>query len=277
MAFLHRNSHHLQRFVAARNANLLKTNRSNSHYSVESDTSSSDQSAYGQLYPEHIPTSTFQKILLSVGSSLITISNPYRGDMLATFGETSGAFALGRMKRQMELDTVGQQILLEKPRINTKSVDLDYLRSLPDGTFGKEYVTWLKDNHASPDERLPVSFVDDPELAYVMQRYREIHDLMHTVLGMPTTMIGEVAVKVFEGIQTGLPMCVTGGVFGTFRLGPKHLRIYLNTHLQWAIRNGWNARPMMNVYYEKHWQEPVSEFRHFMNITDPPNTPRKKF
>jgi len=72
---------------------------------------------------------------------------------------------------------------------------------------------------ASPDERLPVQFVDDVELAYIMRRYREIHDLVHVVLGQPTNMLGEVTVKMFEGLQTGLFMCATGGIFGAFRLG----------------------------------------------------------
>lgn len=43
----------------------------------------------------------------------------------------------------------------------------------------------------TPDTRAEVKFIDDEELAYVMQRYREVHDLMHTVLGMPTNMLGE--------------------------------------------------------------------------------------
>ena len=43
----------------------------------------------------------------------------------------------------------------------------------------------------SPDTRLAVRFVDDPELAYVMLRYRQTHDLVHTLLGMPTNMLGE--------------------------------------------------------------------------------------
>lgn len=66
-----------------------------------------------------------------------------------------------------------------------------------------------------------MSFVDDPDLAYVMTRYREVHDLFHTVLGMPTNMLGEVTVKWFEAIQTGLPMCALGALFGPIRLGPK--------------------------------------------------------
>lgn len=36
-----------------------------------------------------------------------------------------------------------------------------------------------------------MKFVDHEELAYVMQRYREVHDLLHTLLGMPTNMLGE--------------------------------------------------------------------------------------
>lgn len=33
--------------------------------------------------------------------------------------------------------------------------------------------------------------MDDEELAYVIQRYREVHDMLHTLLGMPTNMLGE--------------------------------------------------------------------------------------
>lgn len=47
----------------------------------------------------------------------------------------------------------------------------------------------------TPDSRVDVKFVDDEELAYVMQRYREVHDLLHTLLGMPTNMLGESGFK----------------------------------------------------------------------------------
>lgn len=54
-----------------------------------------------------------------------------------------------------------------------------------------------------------------------MQRYRETHDLYHTILEMPTNMLGEVTVKWWEGLQLGLPMCLLGGLFGAARLYPK--------------------------------------------------------
>lgn len=37
-----------------------------------------------------------------------------------------------------------------------------------------------------------VQFVDDVNLAYVIQRYREVHDLIHTILEMPTNMLGKI-------------------------------------------------------------------------------------
>ena len=65
-------------------------------------------------------------------------------------------------------------------------------------------------------------FVDDVNLAYVAQRYREVHDLFHVLLDMPTTMLGEVTVKWVEAFQTRLPMAATGGLFGAVRLKPKY-------------------------------------------------------
>ena len=73
----------------------------------------------------------------------------------------------------------------------------------------------------SPDARRPVNFIDDLDLRYVMLRYRQCHDLTHTLLGMPTNLLGEIAVKWFEAVQTGLPMCVTAALFAPVRLGPK--------------------------------------------------------
>ena len=35
-----------------------------------------------------------------------------------------------------------------------------------------------------PDARRPVNFVDDLDQRYVMLRYRQMHDLTHTILGL---------------------------------------------------------------------------------------------
>lgn len=228
------------------------------------------------LYPGHIPTNLFQKVLLSVGFSALALTCPWRRDVIATLGETTGYPGLLWMRKKMEADSVGRLILKERPVINTRTVDLDYLQSLPHGTFGREYADWLHVNQASPDERLPVHFVDDVELAYVMRRYREIHDLMHVMLGQPTNMLGEVTVKAFEGIQTGLFMCASGGTLGIVRLGRRHREMYWKTHFSWAVRNAFRARNVMTVYFEKHWELPIEQLRSELNIESPPYTPLRK-
>lgn len=75
--------------------------------------------------------------------------------------------------------------------------------------------------NVTPDTRMPVKFLKDPDLMYAMTRYRECHDLIHTALGMPTNMLGEVTVKWIEAINIGLPMCYGGAVFGSIRLRSK--------------------------------------------------------
>ncbi|CAH1787226.1 unnamed protein product [Owenia fusiformis] len=226
-----------------------------------------------ELYDGHIPTSTFQKILLGVGSAGVAIVNPWRDDMIAVMGEATGELALKSLRAKMLADPVGRQILENEPRINSQTVDLDYLKTLPDGTFGREYRRFLDKYQLTPDARRHVEFVDDVELAYVMQRYREIHDLFHTLFGMPTNWLGEVSVKTIEGLQLGLPMCVLGAVAGPVRFynKPKHGRKYVESYLPWAMRVGQNAKFLMNVYYEKHWEQPLIELREELNIETPPS------
>lgn len=109
--------------------------------------------------------------------------------------------------------------------------------------------------------------MDDPELAYIMTRYRECHDLIHTILGMPTNMLGEVTVKWVEALNIGLPMCYGGAVFGAVRLRPKQRAQYRSRYLPWAIEAGKNAKPLMNVYWEKRWEQDINDLRKELHIT----------
>lgn len=43
----------------------------------------------------------------------------------------------------MEACEEGQRILRERPRINSKTVDLEKLKAYPEGTFGKMYSNFL--------------------------------------------------------------------------------------------------------------------------------------
>ncbi len=99
-----------------------------------------------------------------------------------------------------------------------------------------------------------------------MTRYREVHDLTHTLLGMKTDMLGEVVVKWVEAIQTDLPMCWSGALFGAMRLRPKQRHNYVNLYLPWAIRCGHECKPLINVFYEKRFEQNIDDLRKELNI-----------
>ncbi|CAG9789027.1 unnamed protein product [Diatraea saccharalis] len=227
---------------------------------------SKNESFVEEMQKNFIPTSPFQRTLLAWGSAAVSLLNPYRGDMIACLGEVTGENALNHMKAKMLETSEGSEILWERPRINSKTVSFNKLLDLPENTVGRVYAEFMRDNNITADSRLPVQFISDPELAYIMQRYREVHDLVHATLFMKTTMLGEVTIKWVEGIQTKLPMCINGGIWGAGRLKPKHRHLYLRYYLPWAIKTGTRAKFMQGIYFEKRWDQDINEFHKEMNI-----------
>lgn len=219
-----------------------------------------------KLYDEHIPLTSLQKVLLAVGSGVTAIIDPYRHDLVADFGETTGHNALQWMRSRMMANDEGRLILKDKPRLRSDRVDYHKLALLPQNTLGYHYSRFYTDNKVSPDTRKVVQFVDDVELAYVMQRYRELHDLVHTILRQPTTIRGEVIVKAFEGVQTRLPLCILGGLVGPVRLDSQDLVRYLRKDLRWAIGCANESQFLMNVYFEKRFDQDIDELRRELNI-----------
>ena len=105
----------------------------------------------------------------------------------------------------------------QRPLLNAAHIDIDRLNGLPANTLGGAYARYLSMHGFELGKRPPVKLILDPELAFVMQRYRDTHDLLHTVFGVPVSVSGEVALKWFEMVQTGLPMTVLAAFFGGLR------------------------------------------------------------
>lgn len=68
--------------------------------------------------------------------------------MIACLGETTGLDTLENLLNSMKNSDEGNQILAERPRINSKTIDLDFLERLPPNTFGYAYKKFLNDNVA---------------------------------------------------------------------------------------------------------------------------------
>ena len=57
---------------------------------------------------------------------------------------------------------------------------------------------YIDQHDFSPDERTVVRFMMDEDAAYVMTRYRQVHDFWHVLADLPPTILGEIALKALE-------------------------------------------------------------------------------
>lgn len=114
----------------------------------------------GQNYPDHVPLNAAQNALLAVGSGVVGVLNyTSRPDLIATLSESTASTFLPRLHEAMSSHPEGRQILRDRPVVSSKTVDLNYLRSLRRGTVGREYVEWLDRDSMTPDAREKVSFL----------------------------------------------------------------------------------------------------------------------
>lgn len=146
---------------------------------------------------------------------------------------------------------------------------------MPENTLGGAYAKFMGDRNFSPDDRPPVRFLESEELAYVAQRAREVHDFWHVLFNCPTTVVGELALKMVEFQQTLLPMCFLSVSGASWRLKPEQRAVLFGHYGPWAMRAGRSARDLMCIYYEKHLDEDLDEVRRKWGIIPAPR-PKKK-
>ena len=236
---------------------------------------------YGEPRPledETFPSnnmSGIDKLLLAISSAATALKDPTRADAVAVLGEVSGTFSLQSMYDRMMADPTGQRILRDKPIVNNKSIYGDqnfdeFIAQCGKGSFGEAYGKFMKQHGFEPDGRSDVKYISDPELAYVMLRYRQSHDFWHALCNLPPTVLGEIALKWVELFQTGLPVAGLSASFGPLRLSYAERKILREQYLPWAIRVGKNAPFLMNVYYEELFCEDLLLLREDLRIEPAP-------
>lgn len=157
----------------------------------------------------------------------------------------------------------GQRLLAERPELSSDRVDFTRLRALPATTFGGAYARHLDDNGITADYQAAATrHVDDPDIAYLMRRFRQTHDVWHTLLGLGIAGHEEVIIHSFSYGQLRLPVSALIMVFGTM----KHLVLErrwgaLRHSMLDAYRAGRDAAPLMPVYWEDLWDEPLDAVR----------------
>lgn len=194
--------------------------------------------------------------------------------MVGLLGEVTGRVALVRLREQLRDSDEGRRILKERPIVTTAEADAKALRDrCGENTFGFAYGTFMGKHGFDADDRSPVTLVDDEELAYVLLRYRQVHDYWHVLFGLPPSIPGELALKWFELVHTGLPVAAFSALFGPVHLNAKAKKTLFESHMPWALNAGQAASPLLSVYYEEHWDTDLDQLRADLGIIPaPPST-----
>lgn len=222
-------------------------------------------------------------------------------DLLSMLTQVSSGPSLAHLLESMRSTESGRRLLIERPSVNSDTVDVKYLAALERGTFGREWIEWLKENGVGPDGRAEADYMTTPEHKYLIQRYRESHDFYHLLLRMPVTQLGETVVKYFEMAQMNMPVAGFAAAGGTLRILASNLASLpkpsqlistalnqsplsetaqgmpsaadlssLQTLIPWAIEVGRTSVPLISIEWERCWERDIDDMRRELGITSPP-------
>lgn len=212
-----------------------------------------------KTFAETYRLSFVQKLSISAGSAVGAIISPQRADFVAVNGETVGHYAYKNIICEMKKSQSGRQILSSRPRVNKAT--LETAKLCPKGSFGYAYSKFMQAKIFSPEERPPIRFLDNDEDAYVAMRMREVHDFWHVIFDCPTSVSGELALKLVEFVQTRNPLCAFSAILAPIRLNSED-RMYLYKYAYpRAYSAGMRASILMSLNYESNFHRQLDELR----------------
>jgi ubiquinone biosynthesis protein COQ4 len=177
--------------------------------------------------------------------------------------ELTGREAFRRLRETLFEDAEARDLLRERPELSSARVDFPALRRLPETTLGFQYANHLDRNGLTADSQATTTrYVDDPDVAFLVRRFRQTHDVWHALVGLGTAGHQEVLIHAFSWGQLRLPVSALVVLFGSL----KHLVLEarweaLRHGLFDAYRVGRDAAPLLPVYWERHWAEPMAAVR----------------
>ena len=182
--------------------------------------------------------------------------------------EITGRPKYRRLLDEMRADPDGIRLLDERPELSSDHIDYDELRTMSPATLGGAYVRHLDGNKISADYQAAATrHVDDPDMAYLMRRFRQTHDVWHALVGLGITGHEEVIIHAFSWGQMRLPVSAMVVAFGSM----KHIVLErrwgaLRHSLREAYEVGRDAEPLIQVIWEDQWAEPLEGVRARYNV-----------
>jgi len=161
-------------------------------------------------------------------------------------------------------DPAGARALSERHRLG--ALDVDTLRKLPPGAFGRAFADHMIANRLDPGA-IPTRAADD-ELSFVLAHLYETHDIWHVATGFSVDVAGELGLQAFYLAQLPgrlAPWILAAGILNTLLYQPTEWRPRLD-----AITRGWllgkRSRPLFGVPWDELWDAGLDDVRTRLNL-----------
>src|SRR5262245_43052261 len=206
--------------------------------------------------------------LLTLNAIQIVLRDSNRTEQIHVVEETTGRGRFAGVLDAMRATPEGRAFLERRPELNRDQVDYDALRRLPATTLGGAYIRHLDDNGLSADtQAAPTHHVTDPEVAYLVRRFRQTHDVWHPLTNLGTVPWHEVVIHAFSYGQLRLPVSALIISLGGIKHGVLERRWSMLSHVMPdAYRKGRDAAQLLGVAWEDQWEEPIDAVRRRYNI-----------
>jgi ubiquinone biosynthesis protein COQ4 len=182
--------------------------------------------------------------------------------------ELTGRTRYRQVLAQVAGNAEAEELMRDRPELSSEFLDYDALRALPASTLGGAYVRHLDDNGITAEyQAARTQYIEDEDMAYLMRRFRQTHDVWHALLGLGIAGHEEVIVHAFSWGQLQLPvsaMVLAGGTIKHFLLERRWKA--LRYALREAYEIGREADPLLTVYWEKHFEQPLDDVRARYNL-----------
>jgi ubiquinone biosynthesis protein COQ4 len=144
---------------------------------------------------------------------------------------------------------------------------IESLLELPSNTLGYRYARHLKDNQIGMYRRNNNQRKTNG--AYIIERNREIHDILHAVFGFGISIPQEIGINLILATQCFNPMSVGiigGGILRTLFLSPQELpEVFENIKRGWELAR--QSEFVLGIPWEEMWHVDLNEVRRQIGIS----------
>jgi ubiquinone biosynthesis protein COQ4 len=204
------------------------------------------------------------------------IDNPEETDQVFIILRALAGKSFRNAFLRFKASPVGARILAEEIDLFDTLVDREYLKSLPEGSLGREYLDFITRENISPEGLVDASSgensfmnLEDPEMVRYGMRGREMHDLWHVVTGYGRDGLGEASIVAASYVYSkNLGMALIAVMAGlSFRKAASNGGVLRSVFE--GYRNARKTEWLLGSDWENLMPLPLREVRQKLNIQEP--------